>query len=109
VLEVCDHGFMVTGSREGAKPRSPDERRTILILSIFALTDDAWSGRPITWPIIVGTWIMGATIEKCSVGPARTARWRSSLSARTALGVVGKTCIGVPTRLIYSLKSWIDK
>jgi NADH:ubiquinone reductase (H+-translocating) len=22
---------------------------------------------------------------------------------------VGKTCIGVPSRLIYSLKSWIDK
>ena len=32
-----------------------------------------------------------------------------SLGADCAVGVVGKTCIGVPTRLIYSLKSWIDK
>ena len=32
-----------------------------------------------------------------------------SLGADGAGGVVGKTCIGVPTRLIYSLKSWIDK
>ncbi|MCX6675765.1 MAG: FAD-dependent oxidoreductase [Methanothrix sp.] len=32
-----------------------------------------------------------------------------SLGADCAVGVVGKTCIGSPTRLIYSLKSWIDK
>jgi NADH:ubiquinone reductase (H+-translocating) len=32
-----------------------------------------------------------------------------SLGADCAVGVVGKTCIGAPTRLIYSLKSWIDK
>ncbi|MCX6679840.1 MAG: hypothetical protein NTX42_05710 [Methanothrix sp.] len=32
-----------------------------------------------------------------------------SLGADCAVGVVGKTCICVPTRLIYSLKSWIDK
>jgi NADH dehydrogenase len=25
------------------------------------------------------------------------------------VGVVGKMCIGAPTRLIYSLKSWIDR
>lgn len=32
-----------------------------------------------------------------------------SLGADCAVGVVGKTCIGAPTRLIYSLKSWIDR
>ena len=32
-----------------------------------------------------------------------------SLGCDCAVGVVGKMCIGVPTRLIYSVKSWIDK
>ncbi len=32
-----------------------------------------------------------------------------SLGRDCAVGVVGKTCIGAPTRLIYSLKSWIDR
>jgi NADH dehydrogenase len=32
-----------------------------------------------------------------------------SLGCDCAVGVVGKMCIGAPTRLIYSLKSWIDK
>lgn len=32
-----------------------------------------------------------------------------SLGSDCAVGVVGKMCIGAPTRLIYSLKSWIDK
>jgi NADH dehydrogenase len=32
-----------------------------------------------------------------------------SLGADCVVGVVDKTCIGAPTRLIYSLKSWIDK
>jgi hypothetical protein len=30
-----------------------------LPLLIFALTDDAWSGRPSTWPVISGTWDYG--------------------------------------------------
>jgi len=32
-----------------------------------------------------------------------------SLGCDCAVGVVGKMCIRTPTRLIYSLKSWIDK
>jgi NADH dehydrogenase len=32
-----------------------------------------------------------------------------SLGGECAVGVVGKMCIGSPTRLIYSLKGWIDK
>lgn len=32
-----------------------------------------------------------------------------SLGCDCAVGVYGKMCIGAPTRLIYSLKSWIDK
>jgi NADH dehydrogenase len=32
-----------------------------------------------------------------------------SLGCDCAVGVVGKTCIGVPKRLIHSIKSWIDK
>jgi NADH dehydrogenase len=32
-----------------------------------------------------------------------------SLGRDCAVGVVGKMCIGAPTRLIYSLKSWIDR
>jgi NADH dehydrogenase FAD-containing subunit len=32
-----------------------------------------------------------------------------SLGGDCAVGVMGKMCIGAPTRLIYSLKSWIDK
>jgi NADH dehydrogenase len=32
-----------------------------------------------------------------------------SLGRDCAVGVYGKMCIGAPTRLIYSLKSWIDK
>ena len=32
-----------------------------------------------------------------------------SLGCDCAVGVVGKMCIGTPTRLIYSLKSWIDR
>ncbi|MFB3765829.1 MAG: NAD(P)/FAD-dependent oxidoreductase [Methanotrichaceae archaeon] len=32
-----------------------------------------------------------------------------SLGCDCAVGVYGKVCIGAPTRLIYSLKSWIDK
>ena len=32
-----------------------------------------------------------------------------SLGCDCAVGVVGKMCIGAPTRLIYSLKSWIDR
>jgi len=30
-----------------------------LSLLIFALTDDAWSSRPSTWPVISGTWDFG--------------------------------------------------
>jgi NADH dehydrogenase len=32
-----------------------------------------------------------------------------SLGCDCAVGIYGKMCIGAPTRLIYSLKSWIDK
>ncbi len=32
-----------------------------------------------------------------------------SLGCDCAVGVYGKMCIGAPTRIIYSLKSWIDK
>ncbi|MCX6673402.1 MAG: hypothetical protein NTY37_06460 [Methanothrix sp.] len=81
-----------------------------LPLLISALTDDAWSGRPSTWPIIAGTWIMVATIEKYSVRAGTDNQVAFiSLGADCAASAVGKTCIGVPTRLIYSLKSWIDK
>jgi NADH:ubiquinone reductase (H+-translocating) len=31
------------------------------------------------------------------------------LGCDSAVGVMGKMCIGAPTRLIYSLKSWIDR
>jgi NADH:ubiquinone reductase (H+-translocating) len=54
--------------------------------------------------------ILGATIEKYSARASTDSQMALiSLGADCAVGVVGKTCIGVPTRLIYSLKSWIDK
>ena len=100
-------------SRAHAKARSrevPMSEGQFLPLWIFALTDDAWSGRPSTWPIISGTGILGATIEKYSARASTDSQVALiSLGADCAVGVVGKTCIGVPTRLIYSLKSWIDK
>jgi len=50
------------GSRAHAKARSrevPMREGQFLSLLIFALTDDAWSGRPNAWPIISGTWDFG--------------------------------------------------
>jgi len=52
----------------------------------------------------------GKPMEKYSVRASTDSQVALiSLGADCAVGVVGKTCIGVPTRLIYSLKSWIDK
>jgi NADH dehydrogenase len=54
--------------------------------------------------------ISGRTIDRYSVRASTDSQVALiSLGADCAVGVVGKTCIGVPTRLIYSLKSWIDK
>jgi len=54
--------------------------------------------------------IKGRPFEKYSVRASTDSQVALiSLGADCAVGVVGKTCIGVPTRLIYSLKSWIDK
>ena len=58
-----------SGSREGAKPRRPDERRMIHALP----------------SVRAGTGRRVALI---------------TLGADCDVGVVGKTCIGVPTRLI---------
>lgn len=52
----------------------------------------------------------GKALEKYSVRASTDSQVALiSLGSDCAVGVVGKTCIGVPTRLIYSLKSWIDK
>jgi len=54
--------------------------------------------------------IKGWTLDKYSVRASTDSQVALiSLGSDCAVGVVGKTCIGVPTRLIYSLKSWIDK
>lgn len=54
--------------------------------------------------------IRGRALERYSVRASTDSQVALiSLGSDCAVGVVGKTCIGVPTRLIYSLKSWIDK
>lgn len=54
--------------------------------------------------------IRGRGLERYSVRASTDSQVALiSLGSDCAVGVVGKTCIGVPTRLIYSLKSWIDK
>ncbi|AEB68148.1 MAG TPA: FAD-dependent oxidoreductase [Methanothrix soehngenii] len=54
--------------------------------------------------------IKGRALERYSVRASTDSQVALiSLGSDCAVGVVGKTCIGVPTRLIYSLKSWIDK
>jgi NADH dehydrogenase len=52
----------------------------------------------------------GKPMEKYSVRASTDSQVALiSLGCDCAVGVVGKMCIGAPTRLIYSLKSWIDK
>lgn len=54
--------------------------------------------------------IKGRALERYSVRASTDSQVALiSLGSDCAVGVLGKTCIGVPTRLIYSLKSWIDK
>jgi len=52
----------------------------------------------------------GKPLEKYSVRASTDSQVALiSLGCDCAVGVYGKMCIGAPTRLIYSLKSWIDK
>ena len=52
----------------------------------------------------------GKPLEKYSVRASSDSQVALiSLGCDCAVGVYGKMCIGAPTRLIYSLKSWIDK
>jgi NADH dehydrogenase len=52
----------------------------------------------------------GRSLERYSVRASTDSQVALiSLGCDCAVGVVGKMCIGAPTRLIYSLKSWIDK
>ncbi|HOV82046.1 MAG TPA: FAD-dependent oxidoreductase [Methanothrix sp.] len=93
--------------------------------NIFAIGDCAWieiNGRMATKTGLEAerqakylarhfrNMIRGRPFEKYSVRASTDSQVALiSLGAECAVGVVGKTCIGVPTRLIYSLKSWIDK
>ena len=52
----------------------------------------------------------GKSLERYSVRASTDSQVALiSLGCDCAVGVVGKMCIGAPTRLIYSLKSWIDR
>jgi NADH dehydrogenase len=52
----------------------------------------------------------GKLVEKYSVRACTDSQVALiSLGSDCAVGVMGKICIGAPTRLIYSLKSWIDR
>ncbi|MDD1752425.1 MAG: FAD-dependent oxidoreductase [Methanotrichaceae archaeon] len=52
----------------------------------------------------------GKSLEKYSVRASTDSQVALiSMGCDCAVGVYGKMCIGAPTRLIYSLKSWIDK
>ena len=52
----------------------------------------------------------GKSLEKYAVRASTDSQVALiSLGADCAVGVMGKVCIGAPTRLIFSLKSWIDK
>ena len=54
--------------------------------------------------------IKGRAFEKYSVRASADSQVALiSSGPNCAMGVMGKTCIGVPTLLIYSLKRWIDK
>jgi NADH dehydrogenase len=54
--------------------------------------------------------VEGRALERYSVRASTDSQVALiSLGCDCAVGVYGKMCIGAPTRLIYSLKSWIDK
>ncbi len=52
----------------------------------------------------------GKSLERYSVRASSDSQVALiSMGCDCAVGIYGKMCIGSPTRLIYSLKSWIDK